>query len=289
MEKTINMKIQRITLYAALAVLVIAGIILMTGRANAMNDRSVNGSIALPADRTITVSEGVETKINFGTNYDNTSYHYLRIKASKTGYIVFTNDYVHGDDVALCSANKRVLSVGSKSFDDFYSANSKYPYQTVLNYGVKKGKTYLIRIKGNSSEHNTYKDPYIGTVKWINKSVKAVKFGKSKKKAKTLKKGKKINGMFTAGNKKAQWYKIKSKKKRTNIYISAPKANGSIIGQVYYKSLGKWYSIKLRTFRSDSAYKRSGYIQAYNSRKNTYYVKVYPDYKVSGAYTLKWK
>ena len=93
MEKTINMKIQRITLYAALAVLVIAGIILMTGRANAMNDRSANGSIPLPADRTITVSEGVETKINFGTNYDNTSYHYLRIKASKTGYIVFTNDY----------------------------------------------------------------------------------------------------------------------------------------------------------------------------------------------------
>ena len=73
--------------------------------------RSVNGSIALPADRTITVNEGVETKINFGTNYDYTSYHYLKIKASKIGYIVFTNDYVHGDDVALCSANKRVLSI----------------------------------------------------------------------------------------------------------------------------------------------------------------------------------
>ena len=87
MEKTINMKIQRITLYAALAMLVIAGIILMTGRANAMNDRSVTGSIPLPADRTVTVNEGGETKINFGTNYDNTSYHYLRIKASKVSWL----------------------------------------------------------------------------------------------------------------------------------------------------------------------------------------------------------
>lgn len=290
MERNIIRRTRQIALYGILAILVLAGIILMTGRANAMNDRSAEGSITLPSDRTIPVSEGIETKINFGNEKDRDSYHYLKIRAIKTGYIELVNDYTVGYGIALCDENKNVISVGDKKKDDFYSTGSPNKYQTIINYGVLKGKIYHIRLKGNPYYKRTSStDPYIGTVKWTNTAVKAVKFGTSKKKAVNLKKGKNVKGVFTAGNRKAQWYKIKSKKKHTNIYFSASKANGHFVGEVFFKSKGKWNKWKIYTRRGKKLTKSHGYIKKNISRQTTYYVKVYPDYKTSGAYTLKWK
>lgn len=261
----------------------------MTCSANAMNDRSAEGSIALPADRTIRVDPDVETKINFGKGKNLNSYHYLKIKAKETGYIELVNDYTVGYGVALCDENKKVISIGDKKQDDFYSAGSPNKFQTIINYGVLKGKIYHFRLKGSPYyKRASSKDPYIGTVKWTNKAVKPVKFGKSKKTAVNLKKGKSVKGVFTAGNRKAQWYKIKSKKKKTNIYFSASKANGHFVGEVFFKSKGKWNKWKIYTRRGKKLTKSHGYIKKNISHQTTYYVKVYPDYKVSGAYTLKW-
>lgn len=293
MEKTINMKIQRITLYAALAVLVIAGIILMTGRANAMNDRSATGSIPLPADRTIAVSEGVETKINFGTNYDYQNYYYFQIKPTKTGYITITSDYIRGSDVALCNSSKKVISVASKNIDDSLYYYSNRAYQTALRYGVKKGTTYFIRVEGASTLNEGYvnnvKTPYVGTIKWTNTAVKKIKYGKKKKKAVKLKKGEVRNGVVLAGNTKHQWYKIKTNKKKFKITFASKNNNGTLYARVHYKSFGKWYKRSLYVMRYDKANKNIGTVTTNKKHMATYYIEVYPDYKTSGAYTLKWK
>lgn len=88
----------------------------------ALGDRNPAGSVVMPANKTLEVAEGTETKINFGRDYDYTTYYYFKIKAKKTGYIVFLNDYTHGSSVVLCNAKKKVISKGESYSDDFYSA-----------------------------------------------------------------------------------------------------------------------------------------------------------------------
>ena len=260
-------------------------------------DRTVAGAVTMPASKTITLAQGKATKINFGTTYDTSSYYYFKIKPTKTGYITITNDYVHGSNIALCNASKKLASREGKSYDDFYSAGSQYPYQKVLNYGVKKGTTYYIRIKGGSGERTTdealyqyYSDrPYIGTITWTNKAVKNIKYGKTKKKAVTLKRNKKKYGVIKAGSRKHQWFKIRTAKKKFTISISAKYNCGTIYAKVHYKSYGRWYSSRLSAMRHDDYYKASGKMTTNARKKQTYYIEVYPSYKSSGAYTLKWK
>ena len=289
MTNTITKRGKTILLFAAATAVMLIAAMLFTARANAMGDRNPAGSVSMPADKTISAEAGVETKINFGKKLDYGSYYYIKIKPAKTGYIEFIDDFTHGNSLALCNAKKKPISRASNSYDDFFSAGSAYPYQAVIHYGVKKGTVYHIRFKGSSSERVQYDYPYIGTVKWTNKAVKAAKYGKSKKKAKTIKSGKNIKGLFTAGNKKAQWFKVKSKKKKTNFFFSSQKTNGTLRCEVYYKSIGKWYNLRLSALRSDGNDKAHGYLKAYGSKSNTYYLKIYPDYTSSGAYSVKWK
>lgn len=256
--------------------------------AYAMNDMSPAGSVKMPANKTLSVAEGKEVKINFGTKADYDSYFYFRIKPSKTGYITFKNDYVHGNKVALCNASKKVISRGDAKYDDFYSANSQYSYQAILHYGVKKGVTYYIRVKGGSTDHESYNSPYIGTVKWTNSAVKGMKYGKSKKKGSTLKKKKKRNGLFIAGNKKAQWYKIKTKQKKMKIILSSSAKCGDICVTVYYKSYGHWYNNTMTAIRGGDK-KRIGTLTSTKKSKKTVYVKVYPRNTTSGSYQISWK
>lgn len=275
-----------VAMIAALAVVV--SLTLNSGEAKAaFGDRNPAGSVVMPADKVLEVAEGADTKINFGKTYDYSNYYYFKIKAKKTGYIVFKNDYTHGYSVVLCNAKKKVISKGESYSDDFYSAGSQYKWQDVLHYGVKKGTVYHIRVKGASTERFDYNSPYIGSMKWTNKAVKAAKFGKSKKKAKKIKRNKKIKGLFVAGNKKAQWYKVKANKKKTNFYFEAKNSNGAIAVEVHYKSYGKWWKNSMNAWRSDEN-SRFGYLKS-NKKKNTYYVKVYPKGKTSGTYTLRWK
>lgn len=254
----------------------------------AMNDRTVEGSVPMPVDKTLSIPQGQEVKINFGTEYDYQTFYYFKIKPTKTGYINFVNDYTHGSSIALCNAKKKVISREDKEYDDFFSAGSSYKYQTYLRYGVKKGVNYYIRVKGASTERAQYGLPYIGTVKWTNVVVKGIKYGKTKKKGVVLKKKKKRTGLIIAGNKKPQWYKINSKQKKTRIYFSTKATNGTLYAEVYYKSFGKWYSNKIHIGRHDSYRSNNGYITS-NKKKNTYYVKVCPKNSASGQYQIYWK
>ena len=65
----------------------------------------------------------------------------------------------------------------------FTARGSPNKFQTIINYGVLKGKIYHYQTKRNPYyKRASSTDPYIGTVKWTNTAVKAVKFGTSKKK-----------------------------------------------------------------------------------------------------------
>lgn len=252
-------------------------------------DRSPAGAVTMPASKTMTLTEGVNTKINFGTTYDYQSYYYFRIAPKKTGYISITSDYISGWDVALCNASKKLASRESKSLDDFLSSGSSYAYQNVLNYGVKAGTVYYIRVKGASGEHASYDQPYVGSIKWTNSAVTGIKYGKTKKKAVVLKKNKKRKGVIKAGSTKHQWYKIRTAKKKIKISFSAKNNCGTLYARVHYKSYGKWYKSRMYAMRSSDAYKNACTMTKNFKKKTTYYVEVYPDYKSSGAYTLKWK
>lgn len=256
----------------------------------AFNDRSPEGATVMPSSRTLEVPVNSAFKINFGNEYDYTNFYYFKIKPTKKGYITFTSDYVHGYSVALLNSSKNLISVGDSSFDDFYSAGSQYKYQTFINYGVKKGVTYYIRVKGASTEREEYGKPYVGSIKWTNSAVKPAKSGSKKSKAKSLKRKKTIKGLVVAGDKKAKWYKITTKRKTIRLLFKAPKTNGSIkittIKRMYGHK-GKW--IKNTYTASRGGNYVSGPTTNPNGTKWTMYLKVQRKGKASGYYTLKWK
>ena len=258
----------------------------------AMGDRTAEGSIAIVPGGEVVAPVNTDVKLNFGTRTDlYNEYYFIKITPIKTGIITFKDDFSHGYCIVLCDAKKKVISEGNNygSPGDFLSWDSGYKWQTSISYGVKKGKTYYIRLRGGSTSRENLQTgtPYIGTVKWTNKAVKAAKSGKSKKKAVTLKKGKKKKGLIVAGDRKGKWYKIKSKYKQTKITCSAKNCNGVIVAEVRYKSGGKWQNIKCRGVRSSEPSR--SVIMFSTKKNNTYYVKVYPDKKDSGEYYLSWK
>lgn len=257
----------------------------------AMGNRNAAGSIAIAPGGVVTAPVNREVKLNFGTRTDlYDKYYYIKIRPTKTGIITFEDDFSHGYSIVLCNTKKQVISVGNNygSPGDFLSWDSGYKWQRTINYGVKKGKTYYIRLRGGSISRANLQTgtPYIGTVKWTNKSIKPAKSGKSKKKAVTLKKGKNVRGLIVAGDRKGKWYKIKSNYKQTKITCSAKNCNGAIVAEVMYKSGGKWEKINCKGVRSSDP---SRSIVMYSTKnKNTYYVKVHPEKKDTGVYYLKW-
>ena len=263
-----------------------------TSTANAaMGDRSSAGSIPIAPGGEVTAPVKTEVKLNFGTRTDlYDKYYFIKIQPKKTGIITFKDDFSHGYSIVLCNAKKKIISVGNNygSPGDFLSWDSGYKWQTFINYGVKKGKTYYIKLRGGSKERADLQTgtPYIGTVKWTNAAVKPAKSGKSKKKAATLKKGKKVKGLIVAGDKTSKWYKIKSNYKQTKITCSAKSCNGAIVAEVRYKSGGKWQKLNFKGVRGSKA---RSMVMYSTKKKNTYYVRVHPDKKDTGLYYLSWK
>lgn len=234
--------------------------------------------------------EGKDQYVNWGQSYDSEAVTYITVKPSKTGVIKFSTDFYCY--VSLCDSNRKVLSVGSDSTGDYIDNNNTNSFMQKVFYGVKKGKTYKLKIVNmptfttQASDGNYY---YYGKMKYTNTKVSPSKYGKSKKKAKAIKKNKTVKGLFTAGSKKAQWYKITNKQKKTKIYIAAPKQNYRMKFTVYYKDGNKWkntYTILSR----QTDYSKDIFQGTITKKvKHTYYIKVTPEAKSSGTYTIKWK
>ena len=235
----------------------------------------------------LTPYEGQSAYAWFSTSYESDTLAYYEIKPSKTGIITFTADY--SGYTVLCNSNWEPISYGYDSTGDYLNGNSSYAWMKTVSYGVKKGRTYYVGMSGYPSNRDS-SNTYYATVKWSTSKIAAAKSGKKKSKAKSLKRKKTYKGLIVAGDKKAKWYKITTKKKTINLLFKAPKTNDTIQVTTYmrqYGHKGKWIKSTHTASRSGGYVK--GPMTNYNGTKWTIYLKVQRKYKSSGYYTLKWK
>lgn len=196
--------------------------------------------------------------------------NYFKFKAVSTGYLV-----VEGDENAVYSAYCKVALC--KSPQAAYSGETSLRYAPA--YGVKKGKTYYIKVTATYNSKGNY------TLKVTNKKI-SDKMGKKKSKAVTLKRKKTKKGMIQAGagSKDAtNWYKLKLTKKRKVTIDVTSNSNDAFKISIYKGG---------RRIGTKTVYNRaSGPIYSIGKwPKGTYYVKVQrKNTKSSGWYTLKWR
>ena len=179
--------------------------------------------------------------------------------------------------LALYSSTKSiVLSSKSIFYNTEYSAN---PYWRQIAFGLQKGRTYYIRVKGENG------------VK-LSRTFKKVKqtSGISREKAKKLSKNKTITAIVPAGISNTDWYKVTlTKKQRLNLYYNV-KTRGSFKISIYSSkqligSKNLYYTQKLRklTLYIKTSGKKTGL------DKGTYFIKVErANSDSSGYYKLKW-
>lgn len=251
---------------------------------------------AADIEKTITGSGTQTVTITDEECVDLQNYTYndtwIKFKAKATGYVTVkasnasaVNSYAAGG-ITLLSASKKVLSEEDEVYNTAYTDSSYY----TMTYGVKKGTTYYLRVCAK------YGTKITATFKTVKKNAAT-----KKSKAKTIKKNKTVKGVIVAGDKKADWYKIKLTKSQKVKLTYTAKTNGSYsydgIKVTFCKSNGKNFlsnSYDCVTRTTPSSWMQ--FYRKYTSGKTTglatgtYYVKVEP-YKStsSGYYTLKWK
>ncbi len=204
---------------------------------------------------------------------DGGTVNYVKYKATQTGYLKTSTDTSSKMvKITLCDKSKKALSGETLASEE-------------PTYGVKKGKTYWIKLKNPWSTSAGY---YTFTLN--NGKVKESKAGKSQKKAVTIKKNKNIKGWIEAGKKEgkqADWYKFNlTGKKSVKIYMKGG-TNDKINVTVYEKIGSRTRKIGTRTVNNN-------FNNIIPSRgkwsKGTYWIKISRGTaKSSGYYTLKWK
>ena len=244
--------------------------------------------VVMPESKTLQLTQGEETTIDFGAKSPKESTYYFKVAPSKSGYITLSGEGVLGY-VELCNKNKKTISKESKADGSFFSAASKYPYQRTVSFGVDKNVVYFIRIDVFSVKWDQEKESHIGALKWTNTAVANQKYGKSRSKAAALRKELTRIGVIKAGNTNAQWFRIRTAKKKISITFNAKINCGTLYMRVYYKSNGTWRSARKKAMRSTDSFKKTCTLKKRTKKTVTYYVKVYPKYKASGVYRLSWK
>lgn len=187
--------------------------------------------------------------------------------AHATGYLALYN-----------SAKSTVLSSRSVFYNAAYPDNA---YWNAFTFGLQKGQTYYLRIKGDNGVR-------------VSRKFQKVKEagGVSKAKAVSVKKNKKKAGVIFAGSSNADWYAIRLTKRQKLRLRYTVKANGGLKISIF--------SVK-QQIGSRNVYTTTGqkkmvlYQYLPTSKKTTgleagtYYVKVErADSGSSGYYTLKW-
>ena len=195
---------------------------------------------------------------------------YFKFKAAKTGYIVAEVDNNSSGDITLCSSKKKSLS-GSQ-----WTSGSSGSTSNHVVYGVKKGTTYYLKFTGESDKVQ---------IKYTLKSVKE-KSGSKRSKAVNLKRKKAAKGIIIAGNKTADWYKVRLTKSR-KLNITLKGSSNDCIRAKIYDSRGK---AVLGGTTSIYKNKSGGTLESYRKMKGTYYIKIYRDNKKSsGNYSISWR
>lgn len=223
---------------------------------------------------TTTKADATMKKGVFTTVYpaDSKEVTYLKIKPTVTGYIKVSvessNVYDEAGDIALCNSNKSKLTAEEWIYGRSSSSNAQY-------YAVKKGKTYYLKMTGFDGK---------AKIKYAQTAI-SEKSGKTKKKAVSVKAKKLVKGTIIAGEKQADWYKIKlTKNKKLSFFING-KAQGSLKLTVYNKAGKKMATNTIVS--GTSSYDLESYSKY---KKGTYYLKIErTSAKSNGYYTLKWR
>lgn len=209
--------------------------------------------------------------------------YYFKVNVKEAGVIKITSTHsaVKDDaDVYLCDSKKKEIS--KKTYGSVDSQLSVY------TFGVTKG-TYYIKLSDASSCKFSLKYNLISVA---DKKGKPLRGGDSKEKAKAVKLGKNVNGLFLTADKtsKEQWYKIEvNTKKEVIVTITG---NVSVSGDFLDKQqiccvikgpsiVTQEYYINSADFKTESNFKLS---------EGTYYIcatKVGD--KTSGNYSISMK
>ena len=212
----------------------------------------IKSGIYLNADKTVKNNSTVGVGLIWGRHQP-----LLKYKAKKTGLLYFEkrkyySDSTIEDDIKIYS----------------YLKNSKRKtISNTSNFGVKKGKTYYIKFY-NDDMTDVVMSVKIKNTSWTGK------YGKTKKKAATIKKKKYKYGTLIAGSKQKCWYKIKLKSPK-KVHLRAGASNGKIKISAYNAS-GKNVSSEFNSHKTLPA--------------GTYYLKVYrKNSYASGTFSLRWK
>lgn len=205
----------------------------------------------------------------------NTLYHKLNVK--KTGFVAICgNEYREsGTSLMASSLSFKIRNAKKKALHNGYlSSLNNYTEK----YALKKG-TYYVAVTSSQryqlkAESRAWKD----------------QGGKSKKKAKTIKRGKSANGtvLLTEGTKKADWYKIKlPKKSKMKIKIATACTGTASVMKVQIIPANRHYTL----INSSSLVADKGKTLASRNKlkAGTYYIKVTKLTKsTSGVYRIKF-
>lgn len=235
---------------------------------------------------TITDDEVVDAYYNTG------GVHWIKYKANANGYLMLkfsTNSasYPSGEVQLYDGKKSKVLSKLA-----YFFTEENHPAVTSEYYGVKKGKTYYIKIYASRG------------VKIKGKFKKVTdKSGSKQKKALDLKRKKAVTGVITAGTSGTHWYKFKLSKPSKFKVIIKPYLTGdvfvsckgprvrsterSVYGRLFIKSqttnLVDWTEYNWGS--NYPVYETDGKFSA-----GTYYIGVRPASKdCTGYFTLKWQ
>lgn len=225
--------------------------------------------------------------------------HYIKFKAGETGFLTlkFSNASQLSSSVIggvrICKSSKQPIGK-SEIWTTGYSQSVNF----TRTYGVKKGVTYNFEVFAN------YGTKINATFKKVKK-VNATK----RTKAKEIKKGKTMTGVIIAGDKKADWYKIKLKNSKKLKITCNVKTNGLVLGTdgyshdgagivfTYYDGKGNVFDKKnpsdiltpLYPKQVSTLTLKSSSGATHTLSTGTYYIKVEPyNTSSSGQYTIKW-
>ena len=238
---------------------------------------------SLKKSGSVTVIREQTAQTNPSDGLDETDY--FKFKAPSSGYVVFTLNNTQrtlGDDLTfnqyLCNA-KRTAITDTGRYETWLSE------QESVTYAIAKGKTYYLRLDGYEEEYQL--DYKLTKVK--------EKTGNNKKsKAATIKKKKLVKGLLMAGEKKADWYKIKLTKKQVVYLTVTAKSYKGINVNVYDKDGEEIDGLDFYQPFSENETKTmysKNWEGKLKLKPGTYYVKVYvnKDSRGCGYYSLKWR
>ena len=203
---------------------------------------------------------------------------YLNLKVTDSGGTTNYPQYT----VQLLNKKKKAITKP----ETLYSS-----VQWNTTFGVKKG-TYYIAVTSNFSS------PCFD-IKATAKAVKVSKYGKSKKKAVTLKAKKTAKGVLFAAKKKTtgkQWFKFTLKKdKAVKVTVKTKCSPGSSKGKLQVVIMNNYSKSTNRFDNNVSTQTTGGTISLYTIgngnklKKGTYWICVSGENYGNGYYTLKWK